>query len=254
MSKVYEIKVLKFDDYNLKSIGKAVEWMRVDVRLARSSKFLQLTSGCKHLWIWLLCEAGQTKTRVVHVHPKFILSEAHVTKKGLESALNVLSGLGWIQVLRTPYERTIRTNERDDTNVPVGSEEKQKPKTKPAAAAVAKAPGNAGVLVAFYCDLWKVRYKTEKSPPILPHHAKALKGLLEQAGKERAEKLVQAYLSMPDSWFLTKSHDIPTLMGNLNKVSQFVDTGKMLSKSEITQVDKAVSNSNTLNALRRGEV
>lgn len=105
-------------------------------------------------------------------------------------------------------------------------------------------PANAGSLIAHYCDQWRERYRAKKSPVILPQHAKALKGLLEQVGIDRGKSLIDGYLSMPDQWFVTKSHDIPTLIGNLNKVTQFIETGRMVTRTEVRQLDEAVAHEN----------
>lgn len=115
-------------------------------------------------------------------------------------------------------------------------------------------PESAAPAIAAYCDFWKARYKSEKSPTILPQHAKQIKQLVQREGVDECKKVIEAYLSMPDSWFITKRHDIPTMMGNLNSITQFMETGKMFTKSEIRQVDATVTANQTIAALKRGDV
>lgn len=117
-----------------------------------------------------------------------------------------------------------------------------------------KSEPKANALIATYCDEWCARYRVETAPPIRPQDAAALKRLLKSVGADRATLLVRAYLAMPDSWFVTKRHDIATLTNNLNAVSQFADSGKMISKSEIRSLDSSNTNANTLQSLREGKV
>lgn len=109
-------------------------------------------------------------------------------------------------------------------------------------------------LIALYCDLWRERYNAEKYPVVLPQHAKLVKTLRETAGHERAKVLITAYLSMPDSWFVTKNHDIPTLMQNLTNVSRFADTRRLITKSDIRDLEVSATNAETLKAIREGRV
>ena len=116
------------------------------------------------------------------------------------------------------------------------------------------AHSGVGDVIAFYCAEWKTRYRAEKSPPVTGKVAGQLKKLVEEIGSERARALIEAYLQMPDSWFVTKAHDIPTLITNLNKVSHFLDTGKLITRREVQRLDLEVTSENTLQAIRRGEV
>ena len=81
-------------------------------------------------------------------------------------------------------------------------------------------------MIAFYCEQWKTKYKSDKSPPILPQHAKSIKTVIQQVGSERAKVLIEAYLRMDERWFVTKSHDIPTMVANLTAITKFVENGE----------------------------
>jgi hypothetical protein len=118
----------------------------------------------------------------------------------------------------------------------------------------APAPEKTHLVIAAYCDSWKSRYRSQENPPVGGKNAGLLKILTKDLGYEKAIRFVEGYLQMPDSWFATKRHDVPTLMQNLNAVAQFIETGVMFSKQEIRDLDRQVANSNTLDALRRGEV
>jgi hypothetical protein len=80
-------------------------------------------------------------------------------------------------------------------------------------------------LVATYCMAWKSKYGDR--PPVLPSDTKKLKTLGESVGRDKAKAMIAAYLRMQTTWFITKRHDVETLMSNLNVVQDFLATGKV---------------------------
>lgn len=100
---------------------------------------------------------------------------------------------------------------------------------------------NSKDLIALYCNLWKAKYKSERSPDIRGKTAGQIVGLAKDLGHSRAETLVTAYLQMNDQWFLTKTHDIPTLLGNLPKVALFADSGQLVTKTLANQIDQSTA-------------
>lgn len=266
--KMIKIRVVSFDEHNEKAIGKVLPWFRCQSRLARSSKFLALSPGAKHMWLWLLCESAQSCSREVLVCPRDVSREVHVKPQNIPSVISELLRLEWIQVLspeKWPYVTNERTNETDETKIPVGVTTKKpepefklepepKPEKKKQRQAVPVAPDGTNLVIAAYCDAWKSRYKADRAPPIEPRHAKNLKSILAQVGMDRAIKLVQAYLAMPDQWFVTKRHDLGTFLANLTSVTHFVETGKVITRRETQQLDAMTTNQNTLEALRGGQI
>jgi hypothetical protein len=140
-------------------------------------------------------------------------------------------------------ERKGREREGNGKGIPVGV----------TAAPVPAAPGTQQ-LIALYCDLWRLRYKSTRSPDVGGRAAKRIKDLVNDFGAARAEVLIRAYLQMPDQWFVTKTHDIETLWSNLNKVSLFADSGRMITKQETRDLDTQVATKNQQLALERGEI
>ncbi len=113
---------------------------------------------------------------------------------------------------------------------------------------------NAGNVVKLYCDLWKARYQSPRSPDITGATAGRIRRLVADVGEARAAKLVEAFLQMPDSWFVTKSHSIPCFLDNITKVGLFADSGKMVSRTEANQLDRKVATANVRQQLREGKV
>lgn len=107
-------------------------------------------------------------------------------------------------------------------------------------------------IVARYCELWKHRYGA--NPLIGGKAAGQLKTLLRDYGEEKSIKLLEAYLSMPDAWFVTKRHDVGTLMQNVNVVSHFMETRRTVTRRDINNLDSAVHTQNLLDAVDRGEI
>lgn len=111
---------------------------------------------------------------------------------------------------------------------------------------------NALPVVQIYCDSWKARYGT--FPPITGKVAGQIKGLVKDQGIPRAIELIQAYLDMPDQWFITRRHDIGTLINNLNSVAQFADTGRQITRKEAHEADSAMSLANQLRRIEEGKI
>jgi hypothetical protein len=69
-----------------------------------------------------------------------------------------------------------------------------------------------------------------------------LKTFLEEIVWEKAERYMRGYFSMPEKYFLTNRHDIPTfnLSSSRNKILHFLETGKLVTHSEIHKLDQEV--------------
>jgi hypothetical protein len=115
-------------------------------------------------------------------------------------------------------------------------------------------PPNSREIIALYCDEWKARYKAAKSPPIRGKEAGQLTKFIIDLGEPRVREIITAYFQMPDAWFVTKSHDITTMLASLNKITHFISTGQMVTRSDIRNLEKTVDVKNTIEALERGEI
>jgi hypothetical protein len=106
--------------------------------------------------------------------------------------------------------------------------------------------------IATYCREWKRLYNSQA---IIGDKERAvIRRLIKSYGITQTLVLINAYTRMPDHWFATKTHDLPTLEGNVPKVKVFVDSGKMMSRKEAQQLDLKVANHNTIAALEKGEI
>lgn len=130
--------------------------------------------------------------------------------------------------------------------------DKEKEKNLSEGQEVALAPSAPKELIARYCELFKARYGT--NPPIQGKDSGAAKNTVKSIGLPRALGLIETYLGMNDSWFLTKRHDLPTFAASLNAIAIKHDTGKEISKTETRLADQSSHFMNQMERIRRGEL
>lgn len=107
-------------------------------------------------------------------------------------------------------------------------------------------------IISIYCDAWKSRYAI--NPIIQGKDAGRLSRFSRSIGYEKAKKIIFAYLDMPDQWFLTKRHDVDTMLGNLNAITLFEETGKVVSRKEIQNLDSLLRFKNLINDIEENGI
>lgn len=116
-----------------------------------------------------------------------------------------------------------------------------------------ESPVKGNAVVGAYYREWGKRYPGER-PVLLPQHHKFLKTLGDQEGEGRAVRYVEAYLAMPDNWFLQKRHDVETLKQNLNAVSHFISSGKVVTAKVLQHAEDLVDKAQGTNRRPRKSV
>lgn len=248
---VFGVTVIKWAEHNKKH-KKGMGYFKF------SNGFLtdQSIANCRPidviLFIHCLCVASESSTDRIRISNKTLPKQLRMGDTSLTNGLERLKQLQLVTFEKEPLIKgnSIKLKDIKLNSIPVGSDKKVDAAQPPKPAA----PEKTNLVIAKYCDLWRARYKSEKSPPVLPQHCAIMKKIVTTVGQERALLLVEAYFKMPDSWYVTKRHDIPTLMGNLNAVTQFAESGRMFSKRELNQLDLAITNKATHDALERNEV
>lgn len=246
MKKIFKIKVTNWNAHN-PNPKKSYKKTLICNGIVGNAKLQSLPVACRWLFLALVLQCGNDGYDTVTISERnmnAILS----TRIGASKALCLLE-----QYQLVTYQVFIKGIELKRKEEKIISKERTKSKPPPSAP-VGKPPDSANSLIALYCELWKRRYDSPRSPDIGGASSKQFKILLRDFGENRAKALIEAYLQMPDSWFVTKRHDVFTLRANLNAVGLFADSGKMISRREANQLDLAVSVENTLEALRRGEL
>lgn len=227
------IEILQWEKYNPRKDYIHPWWFALGNKVTTDPMFSEFSDAEFRAWIHILCMASQANSGVVTLFFKHAERAAGIKPKILASAISKLEILEVIQVpavictdavqdpFATEQYNTEQYRTEQNNATPVATLEI--PRTKD--------------LIALYCDLWKSRYNSTRSPDIRGKEVGQIKKLGEDLGFARASKLIEAYLQMPDAWFITRTHDVATLVTNLNKVSLFADSGKMVSQREARQID-----------------
>lgn len=260
-----KLKIIKFEQYLPRKDLVHTNWIRFEVDTLNHPDFFRLTGNELKAFFHFIFIAGKMKSDEIRMDVEHV---AHCLK--IEHA-EVLSAIEKLSDKRWEIQQSTCNSDLDKSNIglPVQVEknrieekreeqnrkEEKRGRKKVTRTASPSAPiEGVNEVIKLYCDTWKLRYKSDRSPDIRGKDVGLVKGLVKDLGRSRVELLVQAYLSMPDGWFVTKKHDITTLIANMNSVSLFADSGRLITKSEINQLDKQVTNQNTLEALKKGAV
>ena len=266
---IYKITVLNWEKYN-GDIKPGHKKIMLSTRFLDDSKIRAVTPVTRLLYLSCLLVAGELTRGQIEVSHESLVFHSGVKSGSLQSQLDQLQSLQLLTYEKIDPLITRQDKKRHNKKVlEVAAPEKSEPhpveqipfhpdlSPEPEKPVVVGKKKNLPVVgtqdvIARYCELWKIRYGT--NPPVGGSASGKFKELVTDHGKEKALQFIEAYLRMPDQWFLTKRHDVWTLLANLNAVAQFIATGKTISRKEIQQFDQAVSNQNTLNALREGKV
>lgn len=246
---IYRITVLNWVDYNSNHKKSYKKFMLAN-NFFTDAKIRILPMTSRWLFLNLLAICSDLCRDTVEVSSKCV-------RNMLESNRNIDGVLDELQSLQlVTYEKTSLIEEKireekikEEKLIPKGVTKSKNIKTaspQPLVEPVGR------ILMARYCELWKDRYGV--NPSIQKHHPKLLKDVGEQNGSDKTIRLLEAYFMIPDPWFIKRGHDIPTFVSNLASITRFMETGKVISNSELRQMDSAVSSQNTLDAIRRGEV
>lgn len=243
----YRITIPKFNTHN-KELKPSHKKTLISNNFCNDAKLLTLPLSVRWLFLNLVLTCGDHTSDTVEIGEKRL-------REMLESSWSIpraLDSLKELQLLSydkiDPLINRIERNRKEKK----GSSAKGAPKSEASPPAASPPVPDKRSFIAFYCDQWKSRYGS--NPPISGAVSGMLTKFLQDHGELKGRRYIEAYLKMPDSWFVTKRHDVPTLLTNLNAVAHFAESGKMIARRDTQQLDLAISSQNTLEAIRRGEV
>lgn len=253
----FDIDIPKFEKWNPGG-DKHRKWIKLDVNFFKDEKVHSMTSASRECYLSILLVRAQLGRSLRGVTLQWVHSELAAHPGHGVSSMLKLSELGVI-VLSNFQPRSLRGEERRgekrrkeahdrENEAPAPAEV---PEPKPPAPAPPAPPPTRNV-IARYCELWKARYGA--SPPISGKVAGNLKTLVKDFGEPRAVALLESYLKMTDAWFLTKRHDVPTLLTNLNAVVNFEQTGRNVTRQDIKALESKTNYDNLREAVERGEI
>ena len=251
---IYKINIMGWEEYN-GTLKKGHKCILLSTGFLTNAKVRSQTIAGRLLYLSCLLLAGESKRSQITVTHESLVFQSGVKSESLQSQLDRLQSFQLVtyEKIEPLLDRKGKERKRKDR---IGGEaNSQDPKSvipissrKPKASA----PEGTHLAISRYCEVWMSRYGTR--PPIGQKVAGQIKNLVKDHGLPQALRFIEAYLEMPDQWFVTKRHDIPTLLGNLNAITQFIDTGRMITKRDVVNLDSSNSLRNTLDAIERGEI
>ena len=252
---IYKITVLNWEKWNA-NLKKGHQCILLSTGFLNDPKVRSQTLSGRLLFLSCLLLAGESKRSQFEVNHESLVFQSGVKSGSLESQLSRLQSFQLATYEKIPFSQDKREEKKGKSDVKgkEGNEfsdaiqnppiQMRKPK--------ASAPEGVNVVIGKYCELWKSKYQSQA--PIRGKDAGLIKTLVSDFGVYKATEFIEAYLEMPDSWFVTKRHDITTLINNLNAVAQFIETGRMFTKREVNNLDSSNTLRNTLDAIDRGEI
>lgn len=262
---MYRITLINWREHN-PGKKKTHKKTMIANNLISDAKVLALTLSQRWLFINLLLIAGD------HANDTITLTQRQVndiltTKEGAQNALDRLQSF---QLVTFEKDESLITEKKNNRRITEKKNNRREGVEKIKIEAKSEtdehklfvdpigSPNplkfNAATLIKIYCEDWKISYRSTQSPVISPKDAKAMKNFLDTVGAERAENIVRAYLKMPDKWFLTKKHDIPTLIANTNAVIHFIETGRVITSKELSTIDRNLATENLINDIKENGI
>ncbi len=247
----FKVSVIGWDDYNSKK-KKGHACIMLSTRFFDNIKINRLSLGGRQVYLWMLLRCGDAASGTIEGSIKVIVRSLGGASIDVSRIIYQLEELQLVRIENVEFLKNRIEKKRKDIKLKEASP-KPKPEKKQVELIPAEAPTKVGQqLVAYYCDLWKLKHHA--TAPLRPQDCKALKSFGETNGISRTKELLDGYFKIPDTWVIKKRHDIQTFLNNLSAIAAFVESGKVVSNTELRQMDQAIGNMSTLDALRNGDI
>lgn len=255
-----QLEINNWDKFNPRKDLKATSWLRLQNSIFEDSQFFDFNHIEICFWIYILSQASKKQSNQVTVNLTHALRIGRFTYEDVQSSLKKLNDIDCVTTLHadvtcTSRERhahdTLRTNaltlhERNETNGDTLHADVTpiiiKPKKPSADSANAELGKQSQLLIAHYCEAWKAKYKTNAN--VSGMMAGNAKTLIKDHGLNRSLGLVDAFMSMNDTWFIKHRHSFELILTNLAAITHFAGTGVQVTNTQLTQLDKTLSNKN----------
>ncbi len=243
---VITITIKNWGKYQPRKDYKKPTWFALNNRILEDSDFFSFEPEEFKVWIYLLCQASQHSCGKIRLNLEHAKRICNLSEKIVRSTLAKLLKINVICTdsvrdlygIRTPHNITEHNNTIQGEACTENGGSKSTRKSKNLQPANAAAHEGVNEVVGLYCKLWKERY--QDNPVIRGKTAGQLRSLVKDVGKNKALLLIEAYLRMPDQWFVTKRHDISTFEANLNSVTHFLATGKIVTRLALKSLEEKV--------------
>lgn len=241
----FDVEVIGWEKHN-GSKKKNHRYFMLEYRFFEDSKISQLKQIECLLFIKCLCIAADLMVNRFQIHAGMMPKRWRIDDKTTENCLKTLQEFQLVRYEKNDsFPNTKQYNTKENNT-------KQSKVSKVSEKSVSLPAQPQQNLIPIYCELWKSRYGA--NPPIRPQDAKNLKAFVSNTGFDAAKQLLENYFLIPDAWFIKKRHDLVTFLNSLSIIAAFMESGKVVSNTELKALDRAVANNNTIAALERGEI
>jgi hypothetical protein len=262
----FDLEIANFEKWNppLKHKNASRRWVKFDTLFFDDPKVADLTEVEVTSYIRLLLLRARSGGPPRKVTTRWIQGRLNLRGRSAGGLLVKLLKLGLFEISninRPALERRGEERRREerrasapDALVPPTPISEPLPVPEPIEKRPVKpaAPDGTQRVIARYVELWQARYKSKIH--LSGKDIGLLRTLTKDHGEESAIKLLESYLSMLEAWFVTKRHDLVTLTQNLNAVSHFMHTGKVITRKDVKTLESAVNTQNLLDMVDRGEI
>lgn len=234
-----EVKITKWEKYQLRKDIKSPWWFATNNELWRSSEFSLLNAEEKVVWYALLAIASKEQKPIIRFELAWFSKSAGVSDDSVLSGIQKAKDNNWLTIIRTesvqnPYGIRTAHNITEHNKTKQNNTKQLITKDTDAKRRMSLIADNSkidsGKVIASYCTAYQARYQAR--PEIDGKTIGLVKGLLKTHSPEKLSDLIQVYCQMNDPWFLKKCHDFSTFRENLTKVSAAMQTGKDLGAPE----------------------
>lgn len=244
---IFEIEVLNWEKHK-GGLKPNHPYFPIKKGIFDDADLANLTTSERLLVVILIGRCAEEFSKQIRCSREWVKKQLGSSKEAVEKQLNSLQSNRIVKWEIRPYKRIEKKRIEKKRKEIKGAQTENR---EPAAPADAASPVPFGRdLVAHYCETYRSRYGT--NPIIKPQDGKALKTLGENLGGEKAKQLITSYLSMNNAWFVTKAHDITTMLQNLNQIQNFVATGQVVTLADARNAEASDSLANQLKRLTGG--
>ena len=256
--KLVTIKILNWKKYQ--KTMKSMKFIRIETSIFDDEKVFQLRSSGKLFWIHLLTISGRHGTDLIQVCYRHSAALLRLRTSLIHTCAIELEELQLVKIvsetkkpLRVEYNR-IEENRIEEIDA-AGEGDKPKgsrsPKKRPPSPPKKKGTATSEA-IAYYCDLWKMKYGVKTSPSITGKEAGIIKRMVQSMHLERTKNFMDAYFAMPDAWLIKQAHPIALMETKKMEVHRFMQSGQHVSSRDSRNIERNSQNKTLFDKFEEG--
>lgn len=254
-----KIKILNWSKYQ-KSM-KSMKFIRIETSIFDDEKVFQLSSSGKLFWIYLLTVSGRHGTDLIQVCYRHSAALLRLRTSLIHRCAIDLQRLQLLEIvsetkkpLRVEYSRIeeSRIEERDTALADDNPDGLRTSKKKSSKSKKKKGTATSDA-IAYYCDLWKIKYGAKTSPNITGKESGIIKRMVQSMHLERTKDFMDAYFAMPDAWLIKQAHPIALMETKKMEVHRFMQSGQHVSSRDSRNIERKSQNKTLFDKFEEGD-